>query len=221
VSLSEQELRDHLADIADEASEPQFTLEHIAGTIRRRRRRIRLAASTGLACLVAVAVAVPLSLGTGEPPARRDAGGHGLMSVPPPPIREHFTATVNGQRSHLPGLGFDVKPGEKLTIGITVSVAKHDTITRIWLGISSDGYGFNRASGTVGNAGLTPSGFRSFLLQVRRPLRAGVHRYTIHWTVPALSGRTMPLAADWLFTSTRPPYEGAGSGPIAQFLLSS
>jgi hypothetical protein len=179
VGLTEQELRDHLADAAAQASEPRFALVHIADRVRQRRRRLTFVASSGLAIILAVAVVVPLTLGNGQPHA-----GGGVPSAPAPPPREHFAVTVNGERSHLPGTAFAVRPGEKLTIEIDVSVPKNNTITSLWLGISTGDYGFTGTHGTYGNAGLTPIGIRPLLLRVRRPLTAGLH--TTHYPVDGI-----------------------------------
>src|SRR5215813_11089453 len=92
--LSEHELRERLETAADRASAPRFTIDGLAGRIRRRRARILGLVSGSLLAVAAIAVAVPVALsGSGAPPTASPAQL---------PFRLSFTVAVNGQSQAFP-----------------------------------------------------------------------------------------------------------------------
>ena len=202
------------------ASAPQFTARDVAvrvWRVRRRQARIGTAVSAAAAA-VAAAVAVPLTLGgtpgkvsapvaAGHNPAitftgaQPPAGGitPGLGASPgklPPP----WAVTVNGQAPGVPESladgpagepQFDVAPGEKVTIAMSVTVPAHTEMTRFFPGITGDMAGI----GPRGPIGMKP------VLATAARLAPGAHKFTVHWTVPMGTaprpGYQLAMAAYW------------------------
>jgi hypothetical protein len=217
MSLTEQQLREHLAAAACEAGEPRFALNDITSEVRRRRGLMTALATAGLAAVVALAIAIPLSLGgTREGPAPARLGSPAIAP------QTKFIVSVNGRLTDGPAQTFNVPPGQPVRIEVEIIVPNQLTITDLWIGISTGTYGFARTKGTYGNVGVRPVGIEHLLGRFRTPLAAGRHTVTVQWTAPSHPGRSaeLPLAADWTFTSPGPPYEGAIAAPIAEFAIS-
>lgn len=196
----EVELRRQLAATAARASVPGFAAADVAVRVRRVRRRRAAVAATCGAAIVAAAVAVPVALGgtsgaaripaaAGSPPIPgglnrpgATAPGPGASPMKPsPPLP--WTVTVNGQRLGVPEeladgytgqTQFDVAPGEKVTIEMTVTVPAHTQMTKFFLGITGDTSGI----GPRGPIGMEP------VLATASNLAPGVHAFTVHWTAP-------------------------------------
>ena len=103
-----------------------------------------------------------------------------MKQSPPLP----WTVTVNGQPLGVPEeladgytgqTQFDVAPGEKVTIEMTVTVPAHTQMTKFFLGITGDTSGI----GPRGPIGMEP------VLATASNLTPGVHAFTVHWTAPA------------------------------------
>lgn len=98
----------------------------------------------------------------------------------PPP---QWTVTVNGHARDALGTlmnqsadvpRFDVTPGEKLTIAVTITVPAHTEMTKCLLGITGDVAGI----GPHGPIGMEP------ILATASHLTPGPYKFTLHWTVP-------------------------------------
>jgi hypothetical protein len=169
-------------------------------------------ATTGLAALVALAVAIPLTLGAASPVSMKSAPERGPLAP--------FLVSVNGGRAYGPAHTFTVRPATTVSIDVELTVPANVTIAALWLGISTGTYGFTRQKGTYGNVGVRPIGIAQLLGRTRTELTAGRHTVAFRWKPPGGRSREVPLAADWSFTMTGPPYEGTVSEPIAQFAIS-
>lgn len=186
MQIDERELRARLEETAARASAPRFTAADLTARVRRiRRRRTQgLVFAAALVPAVAAAVTIPLLRGSGPPP--RTAAAPFVM--PPGPS---YTVTVNGQTSVGPSSGspgpaeYYVTPREKLTITVVVTVRAQPPTTGLSIGIS-DGV-------------LGPPMSPVLAVATRGQLRPGVHRFTLHWTVPAGLGpdSVRLLATDW------------------------
>ena len=219
----EAELRRHLAAAAAAAGTPRFTAKDVAVRVWRvRRRRARIGAGASAAAVVAAAaVALPLGLGGTAPGGSLPAGRHppGMIAgpVPPGPPLE-LTVTVNGQPLAVPESladgptgwpQYDLAPGERVTITMTVTVPAHAQLVKFFMGITGDSSGI----GPRGPIGMKP------VLGTVAQLGPGTHALTGHWTVPA--GTPPPLfyelsvAAYWSKATTSEPNEE--EVPIADF----
>ena len=188
MSIDERELRSRLALTAALAGPPRFTAGDLAARVRRvRRRRRRRAGVIAAVCAAAVAsaVAIPLTLG---------GTSQHVISAPAPPMPElSYTVAVNGQTRSVPGGGavplFAVNPGERLTMIVRVTVPGPQAMTALWLGITN--------GALSGHANMTPV----LAASTRVPLRPGVHRFVLHWTVPAGlrpgASRQLSMESDW------------------------
>jgi len=181
--LSEHELRERLETAADRASAPRFTIDGLAGRIRRRRARILGLVSGSLLAVAAIAVAVPVALsGSGAPPTASPAQL---------PFRLSFTVAVNGQSQAFPKNGppptFTVPPGEHLRIRVGVIVPAHAKVAVLWLGVTKGDFG------APGRNGQRPPGVRPILAHTRTPLTPGLHTFRLTWTMPAQLPRGTPL----------------------------
>jgi hypothetical protein len=122
-----------------------------------------------------------------------------------------FTPTINGKSAapredgHVPSyLG---RPGQYLSMRVTVSVPKHISVTALWLGISG---------GTWGNGPNGPIGMNPVLAHYRQPLSAGPHTFGLRWRIPQRRpGTSLYLIFTW--SSQQPP--ASISGPVARLLL--
>jgi len=177
MSVDEQEVRQRLEAVAAQVSPPHFTIESLISRIRRRRARIIAAVAGSFLAVAAIAVAVPIGLSA---PSRPAAWHHPLRF----PFRLSFTVAVNGRSmvTPLPGgrgpfPSFAVAHGENLAINVAVSVPAHATVTSLWLGVTEGAYGVLRDG--------RPTGLSPILAHSRRPLTAGLHVFTLRWTVPA------------------------------------
>jgi hypothetical protein len=229
--IDERELRLHLAETAAQAEPPHFTAEDLAARVRgiRRRRRTRggIIAAVSVA-VVASAVAIPLTRGGTSQPgisaAPPSASGlshtvtasgtsQGRESVPAPPGPAlSYTVTVNGQtRAAPPGISplFTIAPGERLTMTVEVTVPGPQAITGLWLGITNN----ILAPRADGPADMTVLG-----ASTRVPLRPGVHRFVLHWTVPAgfRPGASRQLSAESAWSGPEP---GEDQGEVAEFAV--
>jgi len=206
MQTDEAELRRQLAATAARASIPGFDAADVAVRVRRVRRRWTAVAATGGAAIVAAAVAVPVALG-GMPGAAGiraapgnapfpGAGASPMKPIPPLP----WTVTVNGQPLGVPEeladgytgqTQFDVAPGEKVTIEMTITVPAHTQMTKFFLGITGDTSGI----GPRGPIGMEP------VLATASNLAPGVHAFTVHWTAPVGAqpryGYQIAMAAFW------------------------
>jgi len=192
--LDEDDLRQHLAEVASHASAPRFTPEDLISQIRRRRAKALGLVSGPLLAVAAIAVAVPVVLS-------------GLSTLPgkfvpakiPHPLS--FTVAVNGQSQVSPENGspprFTVTPGESLRINVEATVPAHLRVTALWLGISA---------GVIG----TPDNLQPILAHISTPLGPGSHMFQLRWTMPSglRSGTLRYVAADWEI----------GRGRVAQFI---
>ena len=211
MGLTEQELRDHLSTAAAQAAEPRLALEDITTRIRRQRGRIAVIAAAGLAAVLTLAVTLPMTLGGGKPA--------GLTAAPSLAPSLHFKVSANGHHRYHRAHTFSVRPGESLMIDVELTVPEHVTISHLWLGISTGTYGFTRAKGTYGNAGIRPIGIRQMLASTATGLSAGRHTFQLRWTVPESQATKVQLAGDWAFTMQGPPFEGDVAELIAQFAI--
>jgi hypothetical protein len=212
MQTDQAELRRHLAAAAAAVSTPRFTAKDVAVRVWRiRRRRARIGTAISVTAAAAAAVVIPLTLagapvpGAGAPAGARPgpAGGIGPGSsasaekeAPPLP----WTVTVNGhargalgtlmnQSADVPR--FDVTPGEKLTMAVTITVPAHTEMTKFLLGITGDVAGI----GPHGPIGMEP------ILATASHLTPGPYKFTLHWTVPRgaepADGYHLALAASW------------------------
>jgi len=226
------EVRRHLATTAARASAPQFTTEDVAVRVWRvRRRQARIGTMMSVAAVaVAAAVVVPLALGgtrvtapvaAGHKPAGGIAPGTGTGTgttpgkpMPSPP----WTVTVNGQALGVPESladgytgepQFDVAPGEKVTITLTITVPVHTEMAKFFLGITGDTAGL----GPQGPIGMEPT------LATAPDLAAGPHKFTVRWTVPASTapklGYQLATATFWSKATKNEPE--AEAGPLVDF----
>lgn len=211
----EAELRRQLAATAARASVPGFGAADVAVRVRRVRRRRAAAAATCGAAIVAAAVAVPVALGgtSGAPGIQSAPGpaafpGPGASPMKPaPPLP--WTVTVNGQPLGVPEelsdaytgqTQFDVAPGEKVTIEMTITVPARTQMTRFFLGITGDTSGI----GPHGPIGMKP------VLATASNLAPGLHAFTVHWTAPASDppryDYQIAMAMFWPRSVTSEPY---------------
>ncbi len=203
--LDEQELRQHLTAAAGQASAPRFTVDGLAARIRRRRARLIGLLSGSLLAVAVLAVTVPIGL-------RGGGGGVPLGRPGVAPFRLSYTVAVNGQSRVFPRNGppptLTVTPGEKLRIDVGVIVPPHATLTGLWLGITNSMLSPRRN----GPADMHPI----LAARTRAPLRHGVHRFTLHWAVPArlLPGATRQVSIEWAWSQFPP---GDGEQIVAQF----
>jgi hypothetical protein len=186
--LDEQHLRQRLTSAAGQAGAPRFTAESLAGRIRRRRTRILTLFSTSLLIVAAAAVAIPVAL-TGS-------GARSVMHPGKPPFLLTYTVAVNGRSQAFAGDGspptFAVALGEPLTIDVGVRVPARAEVAVFWLGIAKGVFS------TPGRDGQQPAGMRPALAHTLQPLAAGLHTFSLTWTVPAeLRARTVLLVAGW------------------------
>jgi hypothetical protein len=178
------------------------------GVWRRRRRPL---ATTAAAVAVAAALAVALWLG--HSPANR-AGGQVAGRVyttdprPAPAAPVGWSATADGRKpgpqnaSDFPQ--FDVQPGQRLTITVTIQVPGHVAMTQLFIGITT------RDSSGVGPRG--PIGMKP-ILKTAEHVPPGQHQFTLHWTVPAgtaaRAGYDLSMAQFWPKAAQEPQaYEG-------------
>ena len=132
-----------------------------------------------------------------QPPAGGITPGLGASpgKLPPP-----WAVTVNGQAPGVPESladgpagepQFDVAPGEKVTIAMSVTVPAHTEMTRFFPGITGDMAGI----GPRGPIGMKP------VLATAAHLAPGAHKFTVHWTVPMGTaprpGYQLAMAAYW------------------------
>jgi hypothetical protein len=202
MAIDERELRARLEETAARAAAPSFTAADLAGRVRRiRRRRTRgLVLAATLVPAVVAAVTIPLLRGSGVPPGTTTAP----FAAPPGPS---YMVTVNGQTSVVPSSGppgsaeYYVTPREKLTITVVVTLRAQPRTTGLSIGIS-DGV-------------LGPPMSPVLAVATRGQLRPGVHRFTLHWTVPAGLGpdSIRLLATDWSWSGQA----GAENKAIAEF----
>lgn len=204
MQIDQGEMRRHLAATAARASAPGFSADDVAARIRRiRRGRTRIGTAVSAAAIAAAAVAVPLALGT----AGNRAGESIAGAVPGPGVSPEktspplpWTVTVNGQAVGVPEsladaytgeTQFDVVPGEKLTVKMTITVPAHTEMTKFFLGITGDSAGI----GPHGPIGMRP------VLATASHLAAGPHEFTVHWTVPRAApptlGYQLAMATFW------------------------
>jgi hypothetical protein len=200
--LDEQDLRHRLASAAFQASAPRFTAEGVAGRIRRRRTKILGMFSASLLVVAAVAVAIPVAL-TGS-------GNRPVMHPAKPPFLLTYTVAVNGQSHAFAEDGspptFVVALGEPLTIDVGVRVPARAEVAVFWLGISTGLFS------PPGRDGQQPAGMHPALAHTLKPLAAGLHTFSLTWTVPArLRVRTVLLVAGW---TTKQQDTGVGK-PVA------
>lgn len=189
--IDERELRQYLTTVADQAGAPAFTADAIADRIRRRRARITALVS-GLVATACLAVAIPVALsGTSAPPP---------ADSPASLVRPWVVVAVNGQfkvsPKERPAPSFAVTPGAHLTMVVEVTVPAHATFKALWLGI----VGNLMTSSPDGVPELHP-----MLNAHTHPLLGpGLHKFTLHWVVPATlpPGARRGLSLGW--TSSQP-----------------
>jgi hypothetical protein len=215
MQTDEAELRRQLAATAARASIPGFDATDVAVRVRRIRRCRAAVAATCGAAIVAAAVAVPVALGGTSGAAGIQAAPRGapfpgpvaspLKLAPPPP----WTVTVNGQPLGVPEeladgytgqTQFDVAPGEKVTIEMTITVPAHTQMTKFFLGITGDTAGI----GPRGPIGMEP------VLATASNLAPGVHAFAVHWTAPVGAppryGYQVAMAMFWPRSVKSEPY---------------
>jgi hypothetical protein len=211
MSIDERELRLRLAETAALAGPPRFTTEDLAARVRRIRRRRRSRAGILAAVLVAAvasAVAIPLMRGGTSQPV---IGAPGPL---PPGLRLSYTVTANGQTRAVPGTGavplFTITPGERLRMTVEVTVPGPQAMTALWLGITNGMLAPRRG----GPADMNPI----LAASTRVPLRPGVHRFVLHWTVPARlrPGASRQLSVEWAWSRPEP---GEAEREIADFAV--
>jgi hypothetical protein len=157
---------------------------------------------------VSSAVVIPLTHGGSAEPAVISSPA----IVPPGPS---YRVTVNGQTSVVPAVGpggpadYYVTPTEKLTIIVDVTAQAHPLTTALWLGIT-DGVLAPRPGGP---ADMNPI----LATSTRAALRPGLHRFVLHWTVPARfgPGASRQLAVEYLLTG--PPAGAGAERVLAEF----
>jgi hypothetical protein len=180
--LDEDELSQHLAEVASHASPPRFTPEDLISQIRRRRARILGLVSGPLLAVAAVAVAVPVALSGSTLPMK-----HPPTKFPPPLA---FMVAINGQSRVSPGdgspPGFTVAPGEGLRINVEADVPADLRVTTLRLGISE---------GTLSTSG----NLHPILAHISTPLGPGSHVFRLRWAVPSglRPGTLRYVAAGW------------------------
>jgi hypothetical protein len=83
------------------------------------------------------------------------------------------------------------RPGEDLAITVEVTVPAHVTLTGLWLGITND----LLSPGPDGPPDMSPI----LAARTRTPLGPGVHRFRLHWAVPARlrPGDSRQLSVQW------------------------
>jgi hypothetical protein len=127
-----------------------------------------------------------------------------------------WTVTVNGKKpgpqnaSDFPQ--FEVRPGQKLTIVVTIAVPGQVAMTQLFLGITGDSSGL----GPRGPIGMEP------VLKTAENVPPGPHRFTLHWTMPASTaaraGYYLAMAQYWPKTAQEPqalelPEDAVALGP--------
>jgi hypothetical protein len=191
--LDEDELRQHLTEVASHASAPRFTPEDLIRQIRRRRAKVLVLLSGPLLAVAAITVAVPVVLSGLSTPSKF------VPAKIPHPLS--FKVAVNGQSQASPENGspprFTVTPGEGLRINVEATIPAHLRVTALWLGISA---------GVIG----ATDNLRPILAHISTPLGPGSHMFQLRWTVPSglRSGTLRYVAADWEI----------GPGHVAQFI---
>jgi hypothetical protein len=192
--LDEDELSQHLAEVASHASPPRFTPEDLISQIRRRHARVLGMVSGPLLAVAAVAVAVPIALSGSTLPMK-----HPPAKFPPPLA---FMVAINGQSQVSLGdgspPGFTVTPGEGLRINVEATVPADLRVTPLWLGISE------------GTLGTQPGNLHPILAHISTPLGPGSHVFRLRWTVPSglRPGALRYVAAGW----------GSEHGHVARFV---
>ncbi|HEX3959522.1 MAG TPA: hypothetical protein VHZ03_23300 [Trebonia sp.] len=97
--------------------------------------------------------------------------------------------TLMNQAASVPR--FDVAPGEKLTIAVTITVPARTEMTKFFLDITGDVAGI----GPHGPIGMEP------ILATASHLTPGPYKFTLHWTVPPgaepADGYHLSMAASW------------------------
>ena len=178
---------------------------------------LAVVAAAAVAIPVALAGHAPLVVGqpgTTLPGSAKLGPPRAEESAPAPRLRPVvFTVTVNGQRPSLAataqpkppkgcgrtpadpcpatlGPGFAVRPGERLSIRIAVTIPVRARIAGLWLGISDGTFGWN---------GSGPVGLQPILARIRSGLEPGRRTFLLSWTVPdgTTAGTTLWLAASW------------------------
>lgn len=189
MSIDEHELRERLAAVAAQVTEPRFTVEAVARRIRRRRARIITMVSGPVLAVAGLALALALGLvgpGTGSRPA----------SPPPAPVWLPIKISVHGQVRLVPRLGilprFVIAPGEHVQINVDVTVPKNVRVEALWLGI------VKAERSSLGPAG--PIGWTSVLVRISEPMTPGSHTFNLRWVAPGglRPGRTLHLIAFWV-----------------------
>lgn len=192
--LDDQEVRQRLEALAAGVGAPRLTAGGLIGQIRRRRLKMISLFSASIIAVVAVAVTVPVALAGGD----RDSAVPEVVTILP-----SFTVTVNDQSQVRPKNGpppsYRVRPGERLSMRVAVTVPRHLRITKLWLGISR---------GTWGNGPKGPIGMRPILVSSRQPLPPGLHTFALDWRVPRhQSGDRLYLITVW--SAHNPPVSDA------------
>lgn len=123
-----------------------------------------------------------------------------------------YALIINGQPVSFPENGTTpschVRPGEHLLMTVAVTVPRHLSITRLWLGISTGIWGYEPEG--------RPVGMDPVLAHTREPLSSGVHTFALRWRIPEHpSGSSFVLVNAW--TSRHPPARVAG--PIVELAL--
>jgi len=159
----------------------------VIGRIRRRRARIIAEACGSLLVVAAIAVAVPLALSDTSKPT--------TIAPAKPPIPLSFGVAVNGQSRHeivprgdmAPEPRFVVASGQEMRITVDVTIPRHVTVTRFWLGVARGSY----------SIGHRPIGLHPILARSTKPMTGGSHTFRFRWAVPAGLRRGVSLVAAW------------------------
>jgi hypothetical protein len=181
MTIDEQELGRLLAETADLADPPRFTVEELTIRAGRARARITTAAFgavAAVAAIAAVAVIVPSAL------SGRSQTGVESVPPPPPPIHTSYSVTVNGRTQEVPfasgAADYVIKPGENLSIIVDMTIPTGTTVevTGLWMGI------INSSLTPPPNSPLYMDMAPVLVADPRASIGPGTYKFTLHWIAP-------------------------------------
>jgi hypothetical protein len=182
MTVDEQELGRLLAETADLADPPRFTVEELTIQAGRARARITTAAFGAVAAIAAVAVAVAVTVPNAL--SGRSQTGPETIPPPPPPIHASYRVTVNGRTQEVPfasgAAGYVIKPGEHLSIIVDMTIPTGTTlpVTALWMGI------INSSLTPAPNSPLHSDMAPVLVADPRASIGPGTDKFTLHWVAP-------------------------------------
>jgi hypothetical protein len=182
-------MRERLAAVAAQVSEPTFAVESVARRIKQRRARVLAVA--GGAVLAVAALAVVAVAGLVSPGSSPVGPAHQSRPAVWLPIRVSaagHTALVSGSGARP---RFAIAAGRQVPITVQVTVPQGVRVRQLWFGIVT------ADTSALGPDG--PTGWAAVLVRTTRPMTAGQRTFRLRWAAPGAlrPGSTVYLMAYW------------------------